>query len=79
MFKRLFEKRGSIHCLSTGPAGISIVSSKSCSELKINDLSDCWLIESDSEFAKLCRIISLTEQRGFRQVEILPLSSVHPR
>ena len=29
------------------------------------------IIDDDRQFEKLCRVISLTEQRGFRQVEIL--------
>lgn len=37
----------------------------------IDDLDTQKVIDSDDEFEKLCRVISLTEQRGFRQVEIL--------
>lgn len=37
----------------------------------IDDLDTQKVIDSDDKFEKLCRVISLTEQRGFRQVEIL--------
>lgn len=37
----------------------------------IDDLDTQKVIDSDDEFEKLCRVISFTEQRGFRQVEIL--------
>ena len=38
---------------------------------RIDDLDTRAIVESDDAFEKLCRVISLTEQRGHRQVEIL--------
>jgi hypothetical protein len=37
----------------------------------IDDLDTDAIIAQDRLFERLCRVISLTEQRGFRQVEIL--------
>ena len=38
---------------------------------RIDDLETQKIIDDDRLFEKLCRVISLTEQRGYRQVEIL--------
>lgn len=38
---------------------------------KIDDLDTQALIDDDGQFEKLCRVIALTEQRGYKQVEIL--------
>ena len=37
----------------------------------IDDLDTRRIIAEDAQFEKLCRVISLTEQRGHRQVDIL--------
>jgi hypothetical protein len=37
----------------------------------IDNLDTDRIIAEDAQFERLCRVISLTEQRGFRQVEIL--------
>jgi hypothetical protein len=37
----------------------------------IDDLDPMHVIDSDELFERLCRVISLTEKRGHRQVEIL--------
>ena len=37
----------------------------------IDDLDPLQMVERDDLFERLCRVISLTEQRGHRQVEIL--------
>ena len=37
----------------------------------IDRLDTQRVIDDDAQFEKLCRVISLTEQRGFKQVEIL--------
>jgi hypothetical protein len=71
MFKRWWEKRG------VRPFAID----RTCGHIdrfvelmfgsRINDLDERGLIARDENFAKLCRVIALTERRGFRQVEIL--------
>ena len=38
---------------------------------RINDLDDAAMVATDERFAKLCRVIALTERRGFWQVEVL--------
>ncbi len=38
---------------------------------KIDDLETQKIIDDDRLFERLCRVISLTEKRGYRQVEIL--------
>lgn len=40
-------------------------------QTRIDDLDTQNVIDSDRLFERLCRVISLTEKRGFRQVEIL--------
>lgn len=71
MFKRWFEKRGSMPLLVDRACGhidrfIEIMFGS-----KIDDLDELDLIGDDRGFEKLCRVISLTERRGYRQVEIL--------
>jgi hypothetical protein len=38
---------------------------------KIDDLEPNQIVKSDELFGKLCRVISLTERRGYQQVKIL--------
>jgi len=38
---------------------------------RIEDLDQMAVVNSDALFGRLCRVISLTERRGYRQVEIL--------
>ena len=71
MFRRWFERRGVM------PFAVD----RTCGHIdrfvgimfrsKIDDLDPRLLIGRDHLFEKLCRVISLTEQRGYRQVEIL--------
>jgi hypothetical protein len=71
MFRRWFELRG------TKPLFID----RTCGHIdrfveimfgqRIDDLDTQKVIDSDDLFEKLCRVISLTEQRGFKQVEVL--------
>ena len=71
MFRRWFERRGSM------PLAID----KACGHIDrfvgimfgstIDDLEPLELIGRDDLFERMCRVISLTEQRGHRQVEIL--------
>ena len=37
----------------------------------INDLDDAAMVATDERFGKLCRVIALTERRGYWQVEVL--------
>jgi hypothetical protein len=43
---------------------------------KIDDLDPQLIIGRDYLFERLCRVISLTEKRGYRQVEILLRNSI---
>jgi rubrerythrin len=70
MFKRWFEKRGRMPLFVDRTCGhidrfVEIVFGK-----RIDDLDLERFIENGN-FEELCRVISLTEQRGYRQVEIL--------
>jgi len=38
---------------------------------RIDDLDTQAIIDDDGQFEKLCRVIALTEKRGYKQVEIL--------
>ena len=71
MFKRWFERRGRM------PLAVD----RSCGHIdhfiqrifgcKIDDLDTSAVIADGATFERLCRIIMLTEQRGFAQVEVL--------
>jgi hypothetical protein len=70
MFKRWFEKRGQMPLNVDRTCGhidrfVELVFGK-----RIDDLDLDRFIEQ-GHFEELCRVISLTEQRGYRQVEIL--------
>jgi hypothetical protein len=71
MFKRWFELQGKMPLQVGRTCGhidrfVEIVFRRT-----IDDLDTQAIIASDDEFEKLCRVISLTEQRGHRQVDIL--------
>ena len=71
MFRRWFELRGEM------PLDID----RSCGHIdrfieimfgsQIDKLDTDKVINDDALFARLCRVIALTEQRGYRQIEIL--------
>ena len=71
MFRRWFERRGMMP-LAVGPTcghidrfvGIMFRST-------IDDLDPLAVVGRDDLFERMCRVISLTEKRGHRQVEIL--------
>jgi hypothetical protein len=70
MFKRWFEKRGIMPLAVDRTCGhidrfVELVFGK-----RIDDLDLDKFIE-EGNFEELCRVISLTERRGYRQVEIL--------
>ncbi|MXO63254.1 ferritin-like domain-containing protein [Qipengyuania oceanensis] len=71
MFRRWFELQGRMPLSVDRTFGhidrfVEIMFRK-----KIDDLDTQAVIDDDSQFEKLCRVISLTEQRGYKQVEIL--------
>ena len=70
MFKRWFEKRGRMPLFVDRTCGhidrfVELVFRKRIDELDIDRFIE------NGNFEELCRVISLTEQRGYRQVEIL--------
>jgi hypothetical protein len=71
MFRRWFEKRGQMPLNVDRTCGhidrfIEIMFGST-----IDQLDTDAVIANDDLFEKLCRVISLTEKRGYRQVEIL--------
>ena len=70
MFKRWFEKRGVMPLFVDRTCGhidrfVELVFRKRIDELDVDSFIE------HGHFEELCRVISLTEQRGYRQVEIL--------
>jgi hypothetical protein len=71
MFRRWFERRGVM------PYAVD----RACGHIdrfvgimfrsRIDDLDQLAVVNSDALFGRLCRVISLTERRGYRQIEIL--------
>jgi hypothetical protein len=71
MFRRWFERRGVMPLAVDRTCGhidrfVSIMFRSA-----IDDLDPTQIIRRDDLFERLCRIISLTERRGHRQVQIL--------
>uniref|UniRef100_UPI0035C963B3 ferritin-like domain-containing protein n=1 Tax=uncultured Sphingomonas sp. TaxID=158754 RepID=UPI0035C963B3 len=71
MFRRWFEARGIMPLSVDRTCGhidrfVELMFGK-----RIDDLDTQTIIANPEQFEKLCRVISLTEQRGHRQVEIL--------
>jgi uncharacterized ferritin-like protein (DUF455 family) len=71
MFKRWFELQGKMPLAVDRTCGhidrfVEIVFRRT-----IDNLDTQKIVAEDDEFEKLCRVISLTEQRGYKQVEIL--------
>jgi hypothetical protein len=71
MFRRWFERRGVMPLKVDRKFGhidrfIEIMFGQT-----VDGLDTQAVIDSDELFERLCRVISLTEQRGYRQVEIL--------
>ena len=71
MFRRWFERRGVMPLAVDRTFGHIDRFVEIMFGTRIDALDTQAVIESDRLFARLCRIISLTEQRGYRQVEIL--------
>jgi hypothetical protein len=71
MFQRWFERRGVMPYAVDRAFGhidrfVGIMFGK-----RIDELDTDEMFEREELFERLCRVISLTEQRGYRQVEIL--------
>jgi hypothetical protein len=71
MFRRWFEKRGQMPLLVDRTCGHIDRFVEIMFRSTIDRLDTQQVIDDDRLFEKLCRVISLTEQRGFKQVEIL--------
>jgi hypothetical protein len=71
MFKRWFELRGKMPLRVDRTCGHIDRFVEIMFRQTIDELDTKAIIAQDALFEKLCRVISLTEQRGFRQVEIL--------
>lgn len=71
MFRRWFERRGIMPYAVDSACGhidrfVGIMFGKS-----IDDLDKMHVVSRNDLFGRLCRVISLTERRGYKQVEIL--------
>ena len=71
MFRRWFEKRGQMPLFVDRTCGHIDRFVEIMFRSRIDDLDTKAVIVDDGLFEKLCRVISLTEKRGYRQVEIL--------
>jgi hypothetical protein len=71
MFRRWFEKRGQMPLSVVRACGHIDRFVEIMFRSTIDNLDTRRVIAEDRLFEKLCRVISLTEQRGYRQVEIL--------
>ena len=71
MFKRWFELQGKMPYFVDRTCGHIDRFVEIMFGTTINDLDTPAIIARDELFERLCRVISLTERRGFRQVEIL--------
>lgn len=76
MFRRWFERRGVMPLQVDRKFGhidrfIEIMFGRTIDRLDTQEV-----IDHDELFERLCRVISLTEQRGYRQVEVLLANSM---
>lgn len=71
MFRRWFEMQGRMPLLVDRTCGHIDRFVEIMFRSTIDDLDTQAVIDRDDLFERLCRVISLTEQRGHRQVEIL--------
>jgi hypothetical protein len=71
MFRRWFEKRGQMPLFVDRTCGHIDRFIEIMFRSTIDQLDTQAVIDDDRLFEKLCRLISLTEKRGYRQVEIL--------
>lgn len=71
MFRRWYEKRGQMPLMVDRTCGHIDRFVEIMFRSTIDKLDTDRVIAEDRLFEKLCRVISLTEKRGYRQVEIL--------
>lgn len=71
MFRRWFEKRGQMPLFVDRMCGHIDRFVEIMFHTTIDNLDTHSVIAEDRLFEKLCRVISLTEKRGYRQVEVL--------
>ena len=71
MFRRWFERRGTMPFALGRAYGHIDRFIEILFRTRIDDLDTFGVVACDEKWARLCRIISLTERRGHRQVEIL--------
>ena len=71
MFRRWFELRGTMPLFIDRACGHIDRFVEIMFRTRIDELDTQKVVDSTDQFEKLCRVISLTEKRGFRQVEIL--------
>lgn len=71
MFRRWFELRGAMPFAVDRTIGHIDRFVEIMFRRKIDDLDTKAVIASDALFERLCRVISLTERRGYAQVEVL--------
>jgi hypothetical protein len=71
MFKRWFQLQGKMPLKVDRACGHIDRFVEIMFRRTIDDLDTRAIIASDDQFEKLCRVISLTERRGYRQVEVL--------
>ena len=71
MFKRWWQKRGVMPLAVDRTCGHIDRFVEIMFRSRIDELDADRLIRRDENFAQLCRVIALTERRGFRQVDLL--------
>jgi hypothetical protein len=71
MFRRWYEKRGQMPLFVDRTCGHIDRFVQIMFRTTIDELDETSVIADDRLFERLCRVISLTERRGYRQVEIL--------
>ena len=71
MFKRWWEKRGIMPYAIDRTCGHIDRFVEIMFRSRIDDLDEDRLIRDDRNFEKMCRVIALTERRGYRQLDIL--------
>ena len=71
MFRRWYERRGQMPLLVDRTCGHIDRFVEIMFRTKIDDLDPGKITGNDRLFERLCRVISLTEKRGYRQVELL--------
>ena len=76
LFRRWFEKRGRMPMEVDRTCGHIDRLVRLTFGCHVDDLDQDQVVTDPALFAKLCRIIMLTEQRGMRQVDILLQSSM---